>query len=171
MQLPQISTGDLLRFHVGKGTEIGKIAKPIMESGNLVPDELVTEMLRERLKQEDAICGALFDGYPRTAAQAKALDGILAETGKEVLVVLHVNVADEAIVDRLAKRAEIEGRADDTPATIRERLRVYREKTAPVAGYYEAKGLLETVDGNRTVDEVAAQIHLVVHRRLAPTPA
>ncbi|MCC6130325.1 MAG: adenylate kinase [Acidobacteria bacterium] len=172
MQLPQISTGDLLRYHVGAGTEIGKIAKPIMESGNLVPDELVTQMLRERLKQDDAICGALFDGYPRTTAQARSLDALLAETGKSVLVVLHVDVPDEAIVDRLAKRAQIEGRADDTPETIRARLRVYREKTAPVAGYYEAQGLLVTIDGDRTIDEVFSEVDSVVYQRLVqPAPA
>ncbi len=162
LAIPQISTGDLLRSHVARGTELGKVAKPIMESGALVPDDLVTKMLRERLGEKDAAGGALFDGYPRTVPQAAALDGILAERGGKIGAVLFIDVPDAPIVDRLVKRATLEGRADDTPETIRERLRVYREKTAPLADRYRKAGVLVTIDGFRTIDAVAADVRAAV---------
>ena len=160
--IPQVSTGDLLRGHVAKGTELGGIARPIMESGALVPDEFVTRMLRERLSEPDASAGALFDGYPRTVPQAESLDALLGESGRKVDAVVFLDVPDEPIVERLVKRAAIEGRADDTPETIRERLRVYREKTAPLAERYRAAGVLVTVDGSRPVDAVAADVAAAV---------
>jgi len=160
--IPQVSTGDLLRAHVAKGTDLGKIARPIMESGALVPDDLVTRMLRERLVEPDAAAGALFDGYPRTVPQAASLDALLAESGRTIDAVVFLDVPDEPIVERLVKRAAIEGRADDTPDTIRERLRVYREKTSPLAERYRAAGVLVTVDGNRPVDTVASDVAAAV---------
>jgi adenylate kinase len=160
--IPQISTGDLLRSHVSRGTELGRTAKPIMESGALVPDDLVTAMLKDRLAEADAAGGALFDGYPRTVPQAAALDGILAERGGRIGSVLFIDVPDAPIVDRLVKRAQLEGRADDTPETIRERLRVYREKTAPLADRYRAAGVLVTIDGHRAIDVVAADVRAAV---------
>ena len=162
--IPQISTGDLLRAHVKAGTELGAIAKPIMESGALVPDDLVTRMLKVRLAEPDAKNGALFDGYPRTMAQADSLDALLKELGRKVDAVLFIDVPDEPIVERLVKRATLEGRADDTPDTIRERLRVYREKTAPLASRYHAAGVLVTIDGNRPVDAVAADVATAAKR-------
>lgn len=162
--LPQVSTGDLLRSHVAKGTPLGATAKPIMESGALVPDDLVTKMLKERLAEPDAKNGGLFDGYPRTVPQAESLDRLLAEAGGKVDVVLFVDVPDAAIIDRLVKRAKLEGRADDTPKTVAERLRVYREKTAPLAERYRKAGLLVTIDGNRAVDAVAADVAGAVQR-------
>lgn len=156
--IPQVSTGDLLRGHVARGTELGKIAKPIMESGALVSDDLVTRMLRERLAEPDAAAGALFDGYPRTVPQAESLDALLAESDRKVDAVVFLDVPDEPIVARLVKRAQVEGRADDTPETIRERLRVYREKTAPLADRYRKAGVLVAVDGDRPVDVVAADV-------------
>jgi len=158
LAIPQISTGDLLRSHVARGTELGQVARPIMESGALVPDDLVTKMLRQRLGEKDAAAGALFDGYPRTVPQAEALDGILAERGGKVGAVLFIDVPDAPIVDRLVKRATLEGRADDTPETVRERLRVYREKTAPLADRYRKAGVLVTIDGFRTIDAVAVDV-------------
>ncbi|HTS03649.1 MAG TPA: adenylate kinase, partial [Thermoanaerobaculia bacterium] len=130
--IPQISTGDLLRSHVAKGTALGALARPIMESGALVPDDLVTKMLRERLAEPDAKGGAIFDGYPRTVAQAQSLDALLKSAGGKVDVVLFIDVPDSVLVERLLKRAILEGRADDTRETIAERLRVYREKTEPL---------------------------------------
>jgi adenylate kinase len=156
--IPQVSTGDLLRSHVGSGTPLGAIARPIMESGALVPDDLVTKMLKERLAEKDAVSGAIFDGYPRTVAQARSLDALLKEAGGGVDVVLFIDVPDAALVDRLLKRAVLEGRADDTTETIAERLRVYREKTAPLAELYAKAGLLVTIDGDRAVETVAADV-------------
>ncbi len=164
LAVPQISTGDLLRAHVKEGTELGKTARPIMESGALVPDDLVTAMLRDRLAKPDAKGGALFDGYPRTVPQAAALDGILAERGGTVGAVLFIDVPDAPIVERLVKRAKLEGRADDTPETIGERLRVYREKTAPLAERYRKAGVLVTIDGFRTIDAVAADVRRAVEK-------
>jgi len=162
--IPQISTGDLLRDHVKRGSALGRIARPIMESGALVPDDLVTRMLKERLGQPDAQGGALFDGYPRTVPQAEALDKLLGETGRSIDAVLFIDVPDQPIIDRLVKRAALEGRADDTPATIAERLRVYREKTAPLAQRYRKAGLLVTIDGHRAVDTVAADVEAAVRK-------
>jgi len=156
--IPQISTGDLLRSHVAKGTALGALARPIMESGALVPDDLVTKMLRERLAEPDAKGGAIFDGYPRTVAQAQSLDALLKSAGGKVDVVLFIDVPDAVLVERLLKRAILEGRADDTRETIAERLRVYREKTAPLADLYGRAGVLVTIDGHRTVDAVAADV-------------
>src|SRR5512143_3751866 len=124
LRIPQVSTGDLLRGHVAQGTARGQVARPIRQSGARVPDALVTRMLRERLAEPDATCGVLFDGYPRTVAQAAALEALLAESGRRIVSVVFLDVADDVIVDRLVKRAALEGRADDTPETIRERLRV-----------------------------------------------
>ena len=163
-RLPQISTGDLLRSHVSKGTALGAVARPIMESGALVPDDLVTKMLKERLAEPDAKRGALFDGYPRTVPQAESLDRLLAETGGKAGVVLFVDVPDAAIIERLVKRARLEGRADDTPQTVAERLRVYREKTAPLADRYRKAGVLVMIDGDRSMDEVAVDVARAVER-------
>jgi len=160
--IPQVSTGDLLRGHVARGSDLGRIAKPIMDSGALVPDELVTRMLRERLAEPDAAAGALFDGYPRTVPQAEALDALLAESGRAIRSVLFIDVPDEVIVGRLVKRAELEGRTDDTPETVGARLRVYREKTAPLAERFASRGLLVTIDGDRAIDVVAADVTAAV---------
>ncbi len=165
--IPQVSTGDLLRSHVAKGTALGAIAKPIMESGALVPDDLVTKMLKERLAEADAANGAIFDGYPRTVAQAKSLDALLNESGGRVDVVLFIDVADATLVERLLKRAVLEGRADDTRETIAERLRVYREKTAPLADLYRASGSLVTIDGDRPIEVVFADVQGAVRKSRA----
>lgn len=162
--IPQISTGDLLRGNVARGTELGKIAKPIMESGALVPDDLVTRMLKERLAEPDAAGGALFDGYPRTVPQAEALDKLLAEEGRKVVAVLFIDVPDAPIIERLVKRAALEGRADDTPETIAARLRVYREKTEPLAELYRAHGVFHRIDGDRPVEAVAEDVLAAVKK-------
>lgn len=162
--IPQISTGDLLRANVARGTELGKIAKPIMESGALVPDDLVTRMLKERLAEPDAAGGALFDGYPRTVPQAEALDGLLAEAGRKVVAVLFIDVPDAPIIERLVKRATLEGRADDTPETIAARLRVYREKTEPLAELYRSHGVFHRIDGDRPVEAVAGDVLAAVKK-------
>src|SRR5574340_1634102 len=160
---PQISTGDLLRANVARGTELGKVAKPIMESGALVPDDLVTRMLKERIEEPDAATGALFDGYPRTVPQAEALDRLLEEEGRSLTAVLFIDVPDAVIVERLVRRAEIEGRSDDTPETVAARLRVFREKTEPLAELYRAHGVFHRIDGDRTVEAVGADVLAAVN--------
>lgn len=162
--IPQVSTGDLLRSHVANGTELGKTAKPIMESGALVPSALVTQMLKERIEEPDAARGALFDGYPRTVTQAESLEGLLKEEGRSLTAVLFIDVPDPIIVERLVKRALLEGRSDDTPETVEARLRVFREKTEPLAELYRARGVFHWIDGNRSVEDVATDVLAAVNK-------
>lgn len=162
--IPQISTGDLLRANVARGTELGKVAKPIMESGALVPDDLVTRMLKERIEEPDASTGALFDGFPRTVPQAEALERLLEEEGRSLTAVLFIDVPDPVIVERLVKRAVIEGRSDDTPETVAARLRTYREKTEPLAELFRDQGLFHRIDGDRPVESVAADVLAAVNK-------
>ncbi len=161
--IPQISTGDLLRSNVAGGTELGKIAKPIMDSGALVPDDLVIRMLKERVEEPDAAGGALFDGFPRTVPQAEALDRLLEEEGRAVGVVLFIDVSDPVIVERIVRRAALEGRTDDTPETVSSRLKVFREKTEPLAELYRRRNLFHRVDGDRPVEAVAADVLAAVN--------
>jgi adenylate kinase len=153
-----ISTGDLLRAQVAAGTPLGRQAKAVMESGKLVSDEIVLGMLEERLAQADAQQGFILDGYPRNLAQADALDGLLKRLGKPLDVAVQLDVDSELLVARLAGRAQAEGRKDDNPDTVRERLRVYEQQTAPLIGFYRGRGELVAVDGVGELDAVYARI-------------
>ncbi len=152
--VPAISTGDMLREAVAEGSELGAKVQGIMASGALVDDATMAEVVRERLAKPDAGCGFLLDGYPRTLPQAETLAGILREAGRDLDAVLLVDVP----ADELVRRALLRGRADDKEEVIRERLRVYREKTEPLIGYYRERGLLRELDGNRPVEEVTARM-------------
>ncbi len=156
-----LSTGDMLRDHVRRGTELGKRAKTIMDSGELVPDEIIIGMVRDTLEVAPSI-RFLLDGFPRTTAQAAALDALLAEHGAAVNAAVAIELHDETLVDRLMKRAELEGRTDDNAATIRNRMEVYRRQTQPLLDYYQEQGVLRTVDGDGTVEEVQARIREVL---------
>jgi adenylate kinase len=150
--VPTISTGDMLREAVADGSELGRKVQGIMTSGALVDDATMAAVVRERLARADACRGFLLDGYPRTLPQAETLAGILREADCELDGVLLVHVPEEELV----RRTLLRGRADDKEEVIRERLRVYREKTAPLIGYYRERGLLREIDGNRPVEEVTA---------------
>jgi len=152
--LAHVSTGVLLREAVEQQTELGKKAKSFMDAGDLVPDDLVLGLIEERLGQPDVARGFILDGYPRNLAQAEALDAVLERIGQPVDIAVSVTVNESEIVDRLSRRALEEGRSDDTEAVIRNRLRVYAEQTAPVAGHYAKRGQLREVDGMGSVDEV-----------------
>jgi adenylate kinase len=152
--VPAISTGDMLREAVAAGSDLGARVQGIMAAGGLVDDALMAEVVRERLAKPDARAGYLLDGYPRTLPQAKTLEGILAESGRELDAVVMVDVPEEELV----RRALLRGRADDSAEVIRERQRVYREKTAPLIGYYKERGLLREIDGHLPVDEVTAHV-------------
>lgn len=152
--VPAISTGDMLREAVAAGSELGNRVAGIMAAGGLVDDALMAEVVRDRLAKPDAREGYLLDGYPRTLPQAKTLEGILAESGRELDAVVMVDVPEEELV----RRALLRGRADDSEEVIRERQRVYREKTAPLIGYYKERGLLCEIDGHLPVDEVTAHV-------------
>jgi adenylate kinase len=152
--VPAISTGDMLREAVADGSELGNKVQGIMASGALVDDATMADVVRDRLAKPDAARGYLLDGYPRTLPQAETLAGILRDAGQELDAVLLVDVPE----DELVRRALLRGRADDREEVIRERLRVYREKTAPLIGYYRERGLLREIDGNRPIEEVTAQM-------------
>ncbi|MBN8717552.1 adenylate kinase [Thermomonas sp. S9] len=158
LQVPHISTGDLLRAEVAAGTPLGRQAGEVMARGDLVSDEILLGMLRDRLSREDARNGFILDGYPRNLAQAAALDALLRELGQAFDFAVQLAVDNEQIIARLAERAKIEGRADDTPESVRHRLKVYDEKTAPVIEFYRQHGQLTVVDGVGSLDEVFTRI-------------
>ncbi|AWN16478.1 adenylate kinase [Salinisphaera sp. LB1] len=152
--VPQISTGDLLRTAVAEQTELGLKAKAAMDAGELVSDDIVVGMMRERLNQPDTENGFILDGFPRSEAQAETLDELLTELDRPLQCVVHLKVDNEELVSRLMAR----GRADDNEETIRNRLAVYQEQTQPLVAYYEQRGLLKPVAGVGTVDEIYARI-------------
>jgi adenylate kinase len=156
--VPHISTGDMLRAAVAAGTTMGLKAKAVMDAGQLVSDDILLGMLEERLAQDDARAGFILDGYPRNLAQADALDHLLAKLGQPLDAVIKLEVPSEAIVERCGLRFAAEGRADDNPDTVRKRLGVYAEQTAPVAEFYARRGKLQVVDGVGELDEVTARI-------------
>jgi adenylate kinase len=158
LQIPHISTGDMLRAAVAAGTEIGLKAKAVMDAGQLVSDEIVIGIARERLSEPDASKGFVLDGFPRTLDQAAALDKILEEIGSPVECCLAITVETEEVVQRLLKRAELEGRADDNEETIRERMRVYDAQTAPLLEYYGEKGIVKEVLGMGSIDSVSVSL-------------
>lgn len=160
--IPHISTGNLLRAAVAAGTKLGREAKAVMEAGKLVSDEIVLGMLEQRLAEPDAEAGFILDGYPRNLAQADALDRLLERLAQPLDSVVLIEVPDQVIIDRVESRFRIEGRADDDPETVRHRLSVYAEQTAPVVAHYRALGELQMVDGVGSVDAVLARIMAIL---------
>jgi adenylate kinase len=158
LQVPHISTGDLLRAEVAAGTPLGVQAREVMARGDLVSDDILLGMLKDRLSREDARAGFILDGYPRNLAQAAALDALLESLGQPFDAAVQLVVDNEQIIERLAGRARAEGREDDSPEAVRHRLQVYDEKTAPVIDYYRQRGRLTVVNGMGTLDEVFARI-------------
>ena len=156
--VPQISTGDMLRAAVAAGSEVGKRARAFMDAGKLVPDEVVISVAEQRLGQPDAKRGFILDGFPRTAAQADALDRLLPRLGVSLERCLSMQVDENELVKRLKRRAEIEGRPDDNEQTIRTRMQVYKESTAPLIAYYRARGVLYEVNGEGSVGDVSKRI-------------
>jgi adenylate kinase len=193
--LVQLATGDMLRAAVAAGTEVGKKAKSIMEKGLLVPDEVVIGIVAERIEQPDCENGVILDGFPRTLAQASALDDVLARKGLGLNAVIELKVDDKVLVERISGRfscarcdagyhdtfkptkapgvcdvcgsTEFKRRKDDAPDTVRERLMVYYRETSPLIGYYYCKGNLHSVDGMAPIDEVAKAIDGVLDGRTA----
>lgn len=184
-QVPHISTGDIFRANIKGGTELGKKAKTYMDQGALVPDELVVDLVADRIKQEDCTNGYVLDGFPRTIPQAEALDAAVAAMGSAIDYAVDIDVPDEAIVNRMAGRRACIGcgatyhikynapkkegicdtcgqelvlRDDDKPETVLKRLNVYHEQTQPLIDYYTSKGILRTVDGTQDVPDVFASI-------------
>lgn len=156
--VPAISTGDIFRANMQQGTPLGVKAKQFIDAGQYVPDDLTNDLVRHRLLEADAHGGFLLDGYPRTAAQVEELDKLLGAQGHSLDVVVLLVADSDEIVDRLSKRAREQDRSDDTEEVIRHRLKVYDEQTAPLIDIYGLRGLLVTVDGLGTVDEVTHRI-------------
>ncbi|UNK58235.1 adenylate kinase [Pseudoxanthomonas daejeonensis] len=156
--VPHISTGDLLRAEVAAGTPLGLQAKEVMARGDLVSDEILLGMLESRLGRDDVERGFILDGYPRNLAQAGALDGLLAKIGQPLDAVVQLDVATDLLVERIAGRAQAEGRADDNPESVRKRLQVYNDSTAPVIGFYADRGTLTAIDGVGSMDEITARV-------------
>jgi adenylate kinase len=194
LPLPRVSSGDLFRANLSQETELGKRAKVYMERGELVPDEITIGMVADRIAQPDCAQGVVFDGFPRTVAQAEALDGLLAEMGRQVDLVLNIEVSEEVLLERLAGRwtcsncgeiyhrlfnpEKVQGicdkcggtlfqREDDNPETQSRRIHVYQEQTAPLQAYYRERGVLVDIDGEQTPEAVGAAIKAAVQPLLA----
>jgi adenylate kinase len=164
--IPHINTGDMYRAAVAAGTELGARVKPYMDDGELVPDGLTIEVVRERLMLPDTAEGFVLEGFPRTLPQAEALDGILAEMERELSVVLHFQLSDELAEQRLLKRALEQGREDDTPEIIHRRMETMRIPDELVE-YYRARGILVGIHAERTIEEVFAEVQQVLQATTA----
>jgi len=156
--VPHIATGDILRAAMAAGTEVGRRVQPIYDSGRLVPDDLMIELIRDRLREEDTRRGFVLDGFPRTAVQAEALDAVLEEIERPLNVVFEFQLPEEVCVERLTRRAHDEGRIDDTPEAIRTRLQLYHEQTEPLVEYYRLRGILVGIPADSPVEDVFAEI-------------
>lgn len=161
--LPQVSTGDILRDNKRRQTELGKQAQPYMDAGKLVPDNLTIRMFKERLSQPDCANGAILDGFPRTIAQAKALDEMLVEMNAGISVVPYIHVGNDEVVKRLMGRAEQEGRVDDNEETVRVRLQVYETQTSPLLDYYRRQNLLVKANGEQSVEGVFSDLVAIIN--------
>lgn len=160
--IAHVSTGEVLREARSAGTALGKKAAEYMDAGKLLPDDIILGIVGEKLKMPEMKNGFLFDGFPRTIVQAEGLDTMLKENGRSLDAVVSIEVPDEIVILRLLKRAEIEGRSDDNRSTIEHRLKVYYEQTEPLKKYYKVKGLLKSVDGVGSVDEIFERIKTVL---------
>lgn len=165
--LPHISTGDLLRAAVREGSEVGRKVKQVIDRGELVSDDIMLGLIEERLAKPDAQGGFILDGYPRNLAQAEALEGLLERLGKPLDEALQIDVDPELVIERVSKRAELEGRSDDTEEVVRNRMKVYAEQTAPVIEFYARKGVLSRVLGEGNIEEVFQRIKGVLQIRAA----
>jgi adenylate kinase len=168
--IPHIATGDMLREAIANGTELGREVEPILERGDLVPDHLMISLIRERLMRKDTGEGFVLDGFPRTMAQAEALDAMLREIGRELTIVFELQLSDDECLARLLRRAQLEGRTDDTPEVVRHRLKLYHQETEPLIEHYRATGNLVGIHAERSIPEVFSEIqaaldHLSVRTR------
>ena len=156
--IPHIATGEMLRDAIAQETELGLKVKSIVESGALVPDDLMIDLIRERLGEDDTAEGFILDGFPRTSAQADARDAMLSEIGRELSIVFEFQLSDDVATARLLRRAELENRSDDTPEAIARRLALYHEETEPLVEHYRVQGNLVGVHADHSVDEVFQEI-------------
>jgi adenylate kinase len=164
--LVQLSTGDMLRAAVASGSDLGAQAKAVMDAGKLMPDDIMVEIISARIAEPDCANGFILDGFPRTTAQADALDKMLETKGLPLDHVIEISVDDAVLIDRIntrvAETPEAERRDDDNAETLKHRLDVYHEQTAPILPYYESRGMLKKVDGMQSIDEVSKQIEAII---------
>jgi adenylate kinase len=165
--IPHIATGEILRDAIAAESELGLRVKPIVESGKLVPDDLMIELIRDRLGEDDAETGFILDGFPRTLPQAEALDGMLADIARELSIVFGFQLDDSVGIERMRRRAEIEHRKDDTPEAIAQRLELYHRETEPLIGHYRAQGNLVGIHADKTVDQVFAEVQEALEQTAA----
>ncbi|WP_433584696.1 adenylate kinase [Microbacterium hydrocarbonoxydans] len=163
--IPVVSTGDIFRANIKEGTELGQQVTAILDAGDLVPDELTSAIVRDRLSQDDAAAGFLLDGYPRNTHQAEHLDEFLAGRGESLDAVILLDVPREESISRLALRATEQGRTDDTPEAIAHRLDIYEHETAPILSVYGPRGIVDTIDGVGTLDEITERIFAALDAR------
>ena len=168
--IPHVATGDMLRETIAAGTDLGRKVKPILARGDLVPDEDMISLIRERLSRDDTAAGFVLDGFPRTMTQAEALDAMLREIGRELTIVFELQLPEEVCMERLLRRARLEGRVDDTPEVVKHRLELYHRETEPLIEHYRATGKLVGIHADRPIPEVFAEIqealdHLSVRTR------
>jgi adenylate kinase len=168
--IPHVATGDMLRETIAAGTELGRKVAPILARGDLVPDDDMISLIRERLSRDDTAEGFVLDGFPRTMAQAEALDAMLREIGRELTIVFELQLPEEVCMERLLRRAQVEGRLDDTPEVVKHRLELYHQETEPLIEHYRATGKLVGIHADRSIPEVFSEIqealdHLSVRTR------
>lgn len=162
--LVHLSTGDIFRYNMKNDTDLGQLAKSYIEKGQLVPDEVTINMLKAEVQKHEGAAGFIFDGFPRTNAQAKALDELMNEMGTSISSMISLDVDEDELKSRLAERAKISGRADDAdPAVIQNRIDVYRNETAPVKDYYSAQNKWVKIDGVGTIDEITSRLFEAVN--------
>lgn len=161
-KMVQLSTGDMLRAAIASGSELGQRVAGVIERGDLVSDEIVIELIEQRLPEAEAAGGAIFDGFPRTIAQAQALDAMLEHRGSRIDLVIRLKVDDQALMDRVAGRFAESGRPDDNPESFKVRLAAYNDQTAPLLPYYQNHNKLVQVDGMGTIDDVAQAIDTAI---------
>jgi len=162
--LPKITTGDLIRAAMKDGTPLGVEAKKFYDEGKLVPDSVILGLIKDELDRPEAKEGAIFDGFPRTAAQAELVDKTLGQRGQRLNHILLMDVTEEELVRRMRARAQIEGRSDDSPEAIATRLQVYQRDTAPLIAHYAQRGIVHRVPGTGTVDDIAGEIKRIIGR-------
>lgn len=160
--LQQLSTGDMLRAEVAANTDLGRQAKDVMDQGLLMPDDIIIGMIAKQIDSPECAKGVIFDGFPRTVAQAEALDQMLAERGKQIDIVMELDVDQDRLVERMEKRAAEEGRSDDNLEALKNRLQQYNDYAAKVLPYYRAKGDVPKIDGNEDIQNVTGQIESIL---------
>jgi adenylate kinase len=167
--IAHLSTGDMLRKAIAEGTELGRRVQPILEAGDLVPDDLMIDLIRERIQAPDTEGGFILDGFPRTMAQADALDSMLSEVERPLTVVLELQVPDDVAIERLRRRGVEEGRSDDTPEAIANRIALYHRETKPLVSHYRLAGNLVGIHGDRPENEVFTEIQQAVDQASVAT--